>query len=301
MALISFIVLCEAFCFMLIQCRRNGVIKLLWNLRVAMKPWVSRQLRSRPFTLKSGFVDLATLKTSWAPFSSCHNFHCFKVKQGAPTASSPTCPKWAILGCGNLDSATTQRFFRLVHHSPRYFALRPPCQKLQGYESSLRCFTLKFHMSTDLFLLFGSKWHSIFTMSWCNEFQPRILVAKAISEKVCQYDMATGIPRSHWQDQTSSACEQCFRQLFKYRKQPVKTMIFHHMGTLSSRRLSGLLPHSQHIQCCTEAVAVWLKLTKNLHKCQIPLTCGEWLHVTPRKGWWFSPCFSCHNFHVMIW
>ena len=52
----------------------------------------------------------------------------------SPTASSPTCPKWAILGCGNLDSATTQRFFRLVHHSPRYFALRPPCQKLQGHD-----------------------------------------------------------------------------------------------------------------------------------------------------------------------
>ena len=70
----------------------------------------------------------------------------------SPTASSPTCPKWAILGCGNLDSATTQRFFRLVHHSPRYFALRPPCQKLQGHESSLQRHTLKFHMSTDLFL-----------------------------------------------------------------------------------------------------------------------------------------------------
>lgn len=44
--------------------------------------------------------------------SFCHNFHCFKAKQGAPTASSPTCPKSAI-GCETLTLQRLRDFFAL--------------------------------------------------------------------------------------------------------------------------------------------------------------------------------------------
>ena len=51
-------------------------------------------------------------------------------------------------------------------------------------------------------------------------------------------------------------------------------------------RFLAFCPTASTSNAALKLFAVWLKLTKNLHKFQIHLTSGEWLHVPPRKRWW---------------